>query len=66
MKEGVSGKHCLQHAVLRDGGTPPADNFVRICTLPSRRSICGSRHLAKPLGRYLSCGESAVDNETEN
>jgi len=45
-------KTCLQLAVWQDGGSSPANNFVGIYTLLPRRNICGSRHLAKPLGRY--------------
>jgi hypothetical protein len=45
----------------------PADNFVGNGTLFSRSKFSGSRHCAKPPGRYLQAGATVQrDNETEN
>ena len=38
-KEEVNGKPSVQRAVLRDGGSNSADNFVQICTLLPRRKF---------------------------
>jgi len=57
---------CLQRAVLRDGGSNPADNFVRNWTLLPRSKCSVSRHLAKPLGRYLQAGRKCIDRHREN
>ena len=61
----MTQKTCLQHAVLQDNGSNLADNFVQNCTLLPRRNGSGSRHLAKPLGRYLSFWDSAYYIETD-
>jgi hypothetical protein len=38
-------------AVLRDGGSNPAEKAVLNCKFTARSKFIGSRHLAKPLGR---------------
>jgi len=39
IKEGVSGKHCLQHAVWQDSGISPAETAVRTWKLLPRMNI---------------------------
>jgi hypothetical protein len=55
-KEEVNGKHCLQQAVWQDGGITFVGKFLLFLPLVARRKMCESRHLAKPLGRYMLCG----------
>ena len=49
-------------AVWRNGGSSPAETAVQIWKFVPRRKFSGSRHYAKPLGRYLQWRDSAVRN----
>ena len=41
----------------------PRRQFCGKLNVITPRKCSGSRHCAKPLGRYLQAGESAVDND---
>ena len=61
-KEKGNGKHCLQRAVWQDGGITFVGKFLLLLPLIARRKMCESRHLAKPLGRWVQCEDSTAEN----
>jgi hypothetical protein len=50
-------------AVLRDGGSNSAEKAALNCKFTARSKFSVSRHLAKPLGRYLQCAGDSTDKQ---
>ena len=52
--------HFSQRAVWRNGGSNPAESDMRTRTVVARLTCSVSRRCAKPPGRYVLSGDSAV------
>ena len=53
---------CTQLAAWRNGGSNPAGSVWGKRTFVARNKGSEIRRCAKPIGHWLQCGESAVEN----